>query len=288
MDHHSLQAEQEESIHQSVQGQALEQPSNSNASVRNGSLDEQADEYGSSCCSSSSGSSSESDSGDNEAEEHEEMPKLHSQHGRVGVVRLLLQQPGIHHSLEVKTADARARPLHMAVTWGHTEVVRLLLEAGADATKRAGSDLNTPLHLSALNGFAEIVQLLLQQPGVVEAAWKMNWPGFSALELAVLEGHEQVVHDLLSLLTPASLADDDSILAAVNDAASYAVEHKRQALLPPLLQLLVPDYADAAWFQFTRRFNFEKQAVEAVVQAWRLSLAVQPVQQEQQQELLLL
>ncbi|WIA40349.1 hypothetical protein OEZ86_013715 [Tetradesmus obliquus] len=103
-----------------------------------------------------------------------------SQHGRVGVVRLLLQQPGIHHSLEAKTADARARPLHMAVTWGHTEVVRLLLEAGADATRRAGSDLNTPLHLAALNGFAEIVQLLLQQPGVVEAAWKMNWPGFSA------------------------------------------------------------------------------------------------------------
>jgi ankyrin repeat protein len=82
----------------------------------------------------------------------------------------------------------------MAVTWGHVEVTRLLLEAGADPAAAAGpdADSNTALHLAAINGFEDIVQLLLQQPAVVQAAWEANSDGHTALALAVREGHEQV------------------------------------------------------------------------------------------------
>jgi hypothetical protein len=70
----------------------------------------------------------------------------------------------------------QARPIHKAVAYGHTEVVRLLLEAGVDATAPTGADANenTALHLAAINGFADIVHLLLQQPSVVHSAWDPN------------------------------------------------------------------------------------------------------------------
>jgi ankyrin repeat protein len=88
----------------------------------------------------------------------------------------------------------QARPIHKAVAYGHTEVVRLLLEAEVDATAPTGADANenTALHLAAINGFADIVQLLLQQPSVVHSAWDPNSKGRTALDLAVKEGHEQV------------------------------------------------------------------------------------------------
>jgi ankyrin repeat protein len=88
----------------------------------------------------------------------------------------------------------QATPLHKAVAYGHTEVVRLLLEAGADATAPAGADASahTALHLAAINGFTDIAQLLLQQPSVAERAWDTNIRDLTALELAVREGHEQV------------------------------------------------------------------------------------------------
>jgi ankyrin repeat protein len=93
------------------------------------------------------------------------------------------------HSLRLQL-----RPLHKAVAYGHTEVVRLLLEAGVDATAPTGieANQNTALHLAAINGFVDIVQLLLQQPSMVDLAWDFNIKGQTALDLAVREGHEQV------------------------------------------------------------------------------------------------
>jgi hypothetical protein len=58
----------------------------------------------------------------------------------------------------------------------------------------------------------------------------------------------QVVQELLALVTPASLAEED-VYEAVNGAAYYAVKYRRQAVLPPLLLLLGPFYTDADWFQ---------------------------------------
>lgn len=55
----------------------------------------------------------------------------------------------------------RVRPLHSAAASGDTEVVRLLVEAGADvdATQEGGF---TPLHAVAQNGDDEAVEILLE------------------------------------------------------------------------------------------------------------------------------
>ena len=51
-------------------------------------------------------------------------------------------------------------PLHLAVIDGNAEMVKVLLEAGADPNARDG-DSETPLHHAARSGNAEIVRLLL-------------------------------------------------------------------------------------------------------------------------------
>jgi ankyrin repeat protein len=55
---------------------------------------------------------------------------------------------------------AQVTPLGTAATFGATEVVRVLLEHGAD-TERTSDHGNTPLHSAAANGNREIVELLL-------------------------------------------------------------------------------------------------------------------------------
>ncbi len=51
--------------------------------------------------------------------------------------------------------------LHHAALAGHLEVVRTLIDAGANVNYRTVDTYRTPLHHAALNGHTEIVQLLL-------------------------------------------------------------------------------------------------------------------------------
>lgn len=91
-------------------------------------------------------------------------------------------------------------PLHMAVLWGFTEVVRCLLTHGADA---AAQDLagETPLHWAALNHCGEIVGLLLRQgadvdikdqTGQTAADWvRVDYKGLDNLDriISLLDGN---------------------------------------------------------------------------------------------------
>ena len=52
-------------------------------------------------------------------------------------------------------------PLHLAAFTGRTEVVRLLLERGADVNAKNEKGGETPLHNAAMNGHAEAAVLLL-------------------------------------------------------------------------------------------------------------------------------
>ena len=68
--------------------------------------------------------------------------------------------------------------LHLAVQYGHTELVRFLLDQGADINARArgaagygesGVPGSTPLHVAASSGRAEIAMLLLERGAHVHA-----------------------------------------------------------------------------------------------------------------------
>ncbi|KAM9342131.1 ankyrin repeat and SAM domain-containing protein 1A isoform 3-T3 [Pholidichthys leucotaenia] len=84
-------------------------------------------------------------------------------------------------------------PLHCAAQYGHTQVVRLLLEELTDPTMR-NNKFETPLDLAALYGRLEVVKLLLSaHPNLLGCNTKKHTP----LHLASRNGHLQVVEVLL-------------------------------------------------------------------------------------------
>uniref|UniRef100_A0A7N8X4C9 Ankyrin repeat and sterile alpha motif domain containing 1A n=1 Tax=Mastacembelus armatus TaxID=205130 RepID=A0A7N8X4C9_9TELE len=84
-------------------------------------------------------------------------------------------------------------PLHCAAQYGHSQVVRLLLEELTDPTMR-NNKFETPLDLAALYGRLEVVKLLLSaHPNLLSCNTKKHTP----LHLASRNGHLSVVGVLL-------------------------------------------------------------------------------------------
>ncbi|NP_001106480.1 ankyrin repeat and SAM domain-containing protein 1A [Xenopus tropicalis] len=83
--------------------------------------------------------------------------------------------------------------LHCAAQYGHTDVVRVLLEELTDPTMR-NNKLETPLDLAALYGRLEVVKLLLiAHPNLLSCHTRKHTP----LHLAARNGHKAVVKVLL-------------------------------------------------------------------------------------------
>ena len=125
--------------------------------------------------------------------------------------------PDIENSLLDAGADMEVEddwgmtPLQKAAREGHTEIVNLLVNAGADITKKKNFHWGTPLHLAAQKGHTEIVKVLLdvgvdisREIGgmfipVCERFYK-DWQdddGATPLHLAAKEGHIEIVKLLL-------------------------------------------------------------------------------------------
>ncbi|RTE81542.1 hypothetical protein BHE90_003940 [Fusarium euwallaceae] len=83
-------------------------------------------------------------------------------------------------------------PLHRAAWGGSFAVTEMLLEAGADpdALDWRGQ---SPLHLAAQHGYVEVASLLMKRSD----ASILNSEGFTALHLALLEGHNDMVKCLV-------------------------------------------------------------------------------------------
>ena len=126
---------------------------------------------------------------------------LAAKHGHLEVVRLLIE----------KGADATAEdkdkktPLHFAAANGHLEVVRLLIEKGADATAE-DEDKKTPMHLAAFNGHVEVVRLLIEKGADATAEDKDKK---IPLHLAAENGHLEVVRLLIEKGADATAEDKD-------------------------------------------------------------------------------
>jgi ankyrin repeat protein len=123
--------------------------------------------------------------------------------GHTDIVSLLLS----------RKADVNARdrvgftPLIVAIRWGEQkeeigEIVRLLLDGGADANARrpgggwgpAGSDGETALQQAAESGYARVVALLIRRGADVNAEFK---DGRTPLYWAARNGHTDVVAMLI-------------------------------------------------------------------------------------------
>jgi ankyrin repeat protein len=109
--------------------------------------------------------------------------------GHEEIVRLLLDC-----GANVNGEDFRGRsPLSLAASVGHEGIVRLLLERGADINK-ANSWGESPLSLAASAGYEGIVRLLLDRGADVNGE---DFRGRSPLFLAASAGYEGVVRLLL-------------------------------------------------------------------------------------------
>jgi ankyrin repeat protein len=127
-----------------------------------------------------------------------------SYHGRVDVVRVLLQDPRVIPS----TVDNL--PIRVAAQHGNVELVKLLL---ADPRVDPACKNDTPLNEAARNGHAEVVSLLLADSRVHPARGKEH-----AIHFAAVSGCLTVVNVLLEdpRVDPASGDNEALIRAAIN------------------------------------------------------------------------
>lgn len=86
--------------------------------------------------------------------------------------------------------------LHIAVLKSYTQIVKLLLEHGADVMARTSEGGYTPLHLSASGKQTEILQMLINHPKQEIDA--QDSIGFTALLLAAVYNRKQNMELLLS------------------------------------------------------------------------------------------
>ena len=80
-------------------------------------------------------------------------------------------------------------PLHYAVVDGDLAEVTRLVEQNADVNAREDGG-RSPLHFAAGNGFLAIAGLLLAAGAEVNAISE----GYTPLDAAIIEGHENVAH----------------------------------------------------------------------------------------------
>ena len=113
---------------------------------------------------------------------------------------------------------------------GHLEVVRLLVEAGADKNK-ADNDGLTPLFMASHNGLLEIVRLLIDAGADKDQApFTRYYTGMKPLYIACKKGHLEIVRLLVDagadkkIVTPSHIKrwrrDHDGIVEMLQRAGA--------------------------------------------------------------------
>lgn len=148
-------------------------------------------------------------------------------HNDLSQVRRLIAE-----GIDVNALDANGdAPLVMAAYRGNPEIVRLLLEAGADVTAVDPGMRATALHAAAYAGNTEVAKLLVQFKVDIDKQGPVN--GYTALHDAIWQGHLETVRALIDLganLTLRSLQDETPLAFAQSKHHSAIAELIAQKL----------------------------------------------------------
>ncbi|MFC9219791.1 ankyrin repeat domain-containing protein [Streptomyces hygroscopicus] len=102
----------------------------------------------------------------------------------------------------VGSFDDDYTPLGLASREGYSDIVRVLLDAGADPRRVVGLMKGTPVHEASYFGHAEVVRVLTANPGqagapAAEIDAQGPYNGLTALHDAVWHGHEDAARALI-------------------------------------------------------------------------------------------
>ena len=153
-------------------------------------------------------------------EKKENEKKLYDASGKgdIEMVQKLINKLLVDANVVVIVSPAyHLSPLYLAASEGHTEVVKLLLDAGANADEPSMLNRSSPLHIAVQNGHIDTVRVLIK---AVTDVNKATFSGKTPLLLAVLNGH----HNIAKLLLEGGADVDKSDVAYGNTplmAAAY-------------------------------------------------------------------
>ncbi|XP_044762829.1 uncharacterized protein LOC123319871 [Coccinella septempunctata] len=111
-------------------------------------------------------------------------------YGHKEIVRFLLDQGADMHL----TNDKGSKAIHIAAREGFTDIIDVFLEKGMDLDVRGAAN-QSMLHYAASTGRLEVVKYLLERGCDINT---VNEDGISALHVATNQGHKEVVEYLLN------------------------------------------------------------------------------------------
>uniref|UniRef100_K7FBS8 Ankyrin repeat and sterile alpha motif domain containing 1A n=1 Tax=Pelodiscus sinensis TaxID=13735 RepID=K7FBS8_PELSI len=180
--------------------------------------------------------------------------------GDAEIVRLLIHQGPSHTKVNEQNNDNETA-LHCAAQYGHTEVVKVLLEELTDPTMR-NNKFETPLDLAALYGRLEVVKMLLNaHPNLLSCNTKKHTP----LHLAARNGHKAVVHVLLDAGMDSNYQTEKG--SALHEAALFGKTDVVQILLAAGIDVNIKDNRGLTALDIVRELPSQKsQQIAALIE----------------------
>ncbi len=178
----------------------------------------------------------------------EEATLLHMacENNSTNVVELLTKEHNSKPSNYINFDDKnKSTPLHYASNRGHAEVVRLLLEKGAqiDSKEYSGNDA---LCYASYKGHIDVVRLLLEKGAKIS---QQDNQGETALHFAVDKGHTEVVRLLI---------ESGANISQQNDQGETALDIAIRNEKTKIVELLTQHSQSSQSFEdLIRRDNFE-------------------------------
>jgi len=165
---------------------------------------------------------------------------------------------GVILSLLMTGANAAVKPVVDAAQSGNTELVRKLMQSGADANEVQGDGM-TALHWAAERGDAKLGELLIYAGANLEAGTRIG--GYTPLHIASRNGHAAIVKALLGANANANATTTNSGALPLHLAAAAGNADAVRALLDSGADV---NAVEGAWKQTPLIFAAAANRVEVI------------------------